>query len=157
MVGDRFQSEFPSLEEQEMMSKKEVDEDRRAKDEGREHSPSSGRQSHDRPWGEPHTHVPRGPPYPHGHYPPHYDPYIIHHPMRHTGELIILCVYSILVIISLHHTQHLPMAVVQSQVVKVHHIQHLIIHIRRDMVDLLTILIFQLTRLMCESNILHNS
>lgn len=85
---DRFHSEFPSLEEQESMSKRELEElrERRARGEdlpGPRHHPERG-------WGDPPSGPPHGPPHrpyppPHGPYPPHhYGPYMMPH-IRH-GE-----------------------------------------------------------------------
>ena len=87
--GDRFQSEFPTLEEQETMGKREQEtmgkreqeemREKRGRDESREHSPSRPRA-----WGD--RHPPHGPPFPPGPYPPHhYGPYMMHPSMRHPG------------------------------------------------------------------------
>ena len=93
--GDRrFHSEFPSLEEQETMSKRELEElqrERREREGDREHSPVDRRPPPERNWGDhppgpmhgpPHGNAPPFPRYP----PPHYGPYMMP-PVRHGGEL----------------------------------------------------------------------
>ena len=80
--GGRFQSEFPSLEEQEMIGKREQEE-KRGKEGSREHSPAR-----QKAWGE--VRPPPLPPYPpHPPHPPHpYGPYMMPPSMRHGGEFI---------------------------------------------------------------------
>ena len=77
--GGRFQSEFPSLDEQEMIGKREQEE-KRGKEDSREHSPAR-----QKAWGE--VRPPPLPPYPP--HPPHpYGPYMMPPSMRHGGEFI---------------------------------------------------------------------
>ena len=93
--GDRFHSDFPSLEEQDGMSKRELEDlrERRGREGYRERSPVL---THDRPWVEPYPHRPppgNMHPYPPGPYPPHlYGPYMMPHSMRHGSECV--CVYA---------------------------------------------------------------
>ncbi|CAI8013955.1 Long-chain-fatty-acid--CoA ligase 5 [Geodia barretti] len=79
--GGRFQSEFPTLEEQETIGKREPEEVKGGRDGSREHSPSRPRA-----WGD--HHPPHGPPFPPGPYPPHhYGPYMMHPSIRHPAPL----------------------------------------------------------------------
>lgn len=90
--GDRFHSEFPSLEEQETMSKRELEDlqERQAREDTGEHSPSD-RHAPERGWGEHHPHRPphgNVPAFLPGHYhPPHHYGMYMMHPMRHGSEL----------------------------------------------------------------------
>ena len=80
--GGRFQSEFPTLEEQETIGKREPEEVKGGRDGSREHSPSRPRA-----WGD--HHPPHGPPFPPGPYPPHhYGPYMMHPSIRHPGVYV---------------------------------------------------------------------
>ena len=112
--GDRFHSEFPSLEEQESMSKRELEDmqERRAREDNRERSPSD-RPAPERGWGEHHPHRPHGnvPPFLPGPYPPpHYGMYMMH-PMRHGSEWASCCTHYV---IDPHLSpQHLRMEVVR--------------------------------------------